>query len=293
MHGLTDHAERCLTETSFSYAELRTRLTRRAIDGHLAAGALVRLRKGTYLAGDCPTVLLDAARHGGRLDCISLIHSLGVFVLARPAMHIQMDPKATRAEPRSDGVVRHWRRTSARPGALATDLVEALAQACRCQPPRAAIATLDSALHLRLIDEGALAAVFDRLPLRYRALRPLIDGRCESGPETLMRLLRRGLGLEVEVQVRLAGVGRVDFVVGGWLIIECDSEAHHGGWDLQLRDRRRDLAAAALGYTTLRPVAQDIMFAPERVIDAVRGLVAARAAVHNVGRSTPRGRRSG
>jgi very-short-patch-repair endonuclease len=40
-------------------------------------------------------------------------------------------------------------------------------------------------------------------------------------------------------------VGRVDFLVEGWLIIECDSKAHHEGWDKQRRDRRRDLAAAA------------------------------------------------
>ncbi|HWS50320.1 MAG TPA: DUF559 domain-containing protein, partial [Microbacterium sp.] len=67
-----------------------------------------------------------------------------------------------------------------------------------------------------------------------------------------------------------------DFVVNGWLIIECDSRAYHEGWEKQQRDRRRDVAAAALGYATLRPLADDIMFRPHLVRDAVRGLLAGR-----------------
>jgi hypothetical protein len=43
-----------------------------------------------------------------------------------------------------------------------------------------------------------------------------------------MRLLLRALGHRAEVQVRIAGVGRVDLVVDGWLIVECDSRAYHG-----------------------------------------------------------------
>jgi very-short-patch-repair endonuclease len=58
--------------------------------------------------------------------------------------------------------------------------------------------------------------------------------------------------------VWIDGVGRVDFVVEGWLVIECDSRAHHGGWEAQVADRRRDLALAALGYASIRPIAADI-----------------------------------
>ncbi len=274
-----------------SYAELRAHMSRRAIDRELVQGALIRVRKGTFLPGDCPAPLVEAARRGGRLDCVSLLRALGVFVLDREGpMHIQMERGTTRAAPRSAGVVRHWRQTRALRGALHADLVEALAQACRCQEPRAALATLDSAWHLGLVGEADLTEIFRRLPQRYRALHPLLDRRSESGSETMMRLLLRALGVTLELQVVIVGVGRVDFLVDGWLIIECDSEAHHAGWDAQRRDRRRDLAAAALGYTTIRPIAEDIMHDPERVLRAVRGLLAARRSVHNVG--NPRARRS-
>ncbi len=71
----------------------------------------------------------------------------------------------------------------------------------------------------------------------------------------------------------MAGVGRVDMVVDGWLVIECDSREFHQGWKAQLEDRRRDLALAALGYTTIRPAAEDILYWPEVVVAAIVGLL--------------------
>jgi len=131
---------------------------------------------------------------------------------------------------------------------------------------------LDSALHTGVLADGDLDELFEALPRRLAVLRRLIDPRSESGPETLVRLMLRSLGLRFEVQVDLRGVGRVDFVVEGWLIIECDSVAHHSTWDAQRRDRRRDQAAAALGYATYRPIAEDIMWDPAVVLTAIRGL---------------------
>ncbi|MGL4256406.1 MAG: DUF559 domain-containing protein [Microbacterium sp.] len=158
--------------------------------------------------------------------------------------------------------------------------MDALREAVRCQPPRAAVATLDSALNLGLIDRDALGELFASLPRRYGVLRRLLDSRAESGPESLMRLILRSLGAAIEVQVKIVGVGRVDFVVDGWLIVECDSRAHHADWDAQRRDRRRDQEAAALGYATYRPIAEDIMWQPDVVRRALTGLL-----------GIPRGRR--
>lgn len=273
--------------TLLTYSSLREDFTRRQIDRLVSVGRLVRLRKGSFVRADCPVELAEAARLGGRLDCVSLLRLLGVFVLDSRTTHIQMERTATRIPARKETVVRHFRNTGAPRSQLSADLVEAVAQSCRCQTPRAAIATLDSVWHIGLLDEGGIAEVFARLPRRYQALRGLLDRRSESGPESLVRLLVRGLGLEVDLQVTITGVGRVDLIIDGWLIIECDSEAHHSGWLARRRDSRRDLAAAALGYTTLRPIAEDIMHHPEVVARAITGLVAARRNVHNVGSSHP------
>ncbi|MGA7147470.1 MAG: hypothetical protein WBX17_03145 [Microbacterium sp.] len=155
-------------------------------------------------------------------------------------------------------------------------VVDALVQAVRCQTPRHAIASLDSALNKRLIDLDDLADVFVALPARFRTLRPLVDGRAQSGPETLVRLMLLSLGCHVELQVRFDGVGFVDIVVDGWLVVECDSKEFHSSWEQQLKDRRRDLALAAAGYPTIRLTAQDILYHPESVQAALKALVVLR-----------------
>ncbi|WES66242.1 type IV toxin-antitoxin system AbiEi family antitoxin domain-containing protein [Microbacter sp. GSS18] len=212
-------------------------------------GELLRLRKGRYARADIHPALSDAGRLGGRLDCVSLLAAIGVFVRRRHGLHLQLTPGTTRLPARPADAVVHWRESCAAPAALAADLVEALAQAVRCQEPRDAIATLDSAWHHGLVDEAGIASVFARLPRRYHPLRALLDRRSESGAESIMRLMLRSLGASVELQVVVPGVGRVDVVVDGWLIIECDSQAHHDGWDAHKRYRRRDIHAAELGYT--------------------------------------------
>ena len=156
-------------------------------------------------------------------------------------------------------------------------IIDAVAQATSCQSPRAAIATLDSALHKGVVDVDDLDEIFAHVPPRRRVLRGLIDGRAESGPETLLRLMALSLGFTVEVQVRIPGVGRVDLILDGWLVVECDSEEFHSGWLSQKRDRRRDLLLAARGYASLRPIAEDILWHPELVADALRSLRRARS----------------
>ena len=227
-----------------------------------------------YLPAEAPADIVAACRAGGRLACVSALAPVGVFVLDSATLHVHVSANASRLRPAGAGLLRHWGRLRREPHPRATsvDLFDALIQAVACQIPRAAVATLDSALHTGVLADGDLDELFEALPRRLAVLRRLIDPRSESGPETLVRLMLRSLGLRFEVQVDLRGVGRVDFVVEGWLIIECDSVAHHSTWDAQRRDRRRDQAAAALGYATYRPIAEDIMWDPAVVLTAIRGL---------------------
>jgi very-short-patch-repair endonuclease len=264
MENPRELARRILSARFLSLIELAgLGIGRHRASALVRAGDLLRLRNGQYAPPDLPAELVRCGRLGGRLDCVSLLAAIGVFVRSGHGIHVQFSPGTTRLPPRQRDVVAHWRPFRGGRGRLSADVVEALVQACRCQAPRDAIATLDSAWHLGVVDEADIAAVFHRLPQRYHVLRRLLDPRCESGSESIMRLILRMLGAHIDVQVRIAGVGRVDFVVDGWLIIECDSRAHHEGWSAQRKDRRRDLAAAALGYTTVRPLAEDILFRPD------------------------------
>lgn len=266
---------------ALTYPDLRASgATRAGVRSALAEGSLVRARRNVYLDASAPRAVREAQRVGGRLDCVSAVAEAGIFVLDQSGLHVQVEPERSRLRsPHSrttrlsgaQGVVVHWRACDA--GSLHTvPLVEALAAAVRCQPPRAAIATLDNALFTGAIDEEGLAEVFSRLPVRYRVLRPLVDARAEAGSESIARLLLRGQGFDVRVQVQIDGVGRVDLVVDDGIVVECDSRAHHGGWEAQERDRLRDLRLAERGFVVLRPSARMIFSEPQLLARAVAGL---------------------
>ena len=251
-------------------------------------GELTRLRRDRYLMTDAPGVD-RAVRIGGRLACVSLLAMWGVFVFDGGKLHVHLERSMSRLRsPEAGGrsldrrerahLALHWwpLRDDCTRGTVS--LSDALAQAIRCQEARAAVATVDSILHLGLLSVLQVHEVFASLPERYRAILRLVDGSAESGSETFMRLILRQLGVPFRTQVQVDGVGRVDFLVAGWLIIECDSKAHHEGWQMRRRDARRDLAAAQLGLVTFRPLAEDIFYRRVAVMAAVRGLLRAHPA---------------
>lgn len=248
-------------------------------------GALIRVRRDHYaLPGTAPEVL-RAVRVGGRLACTSALALNGVFADDRRT-HVHLDRAMSRmrhperrAVPHSagrGGALLHWQPLlePADGDECSVGLIDALAQTLRCQRPWWALASIDNALNLGLLSEFGLAQVFDGAPDRSRQLRRLVDGRAEAGQETVLRMIVRSAGLRCEPQVTLEGLGRVDLLVEGCLVLEADSRLAHDGWELHVRDRDRDLAAARLGLMTLRPVYQRTMRDPAAVRDAVVNLVA-------------------
>lgn len=264
-------------------------LTSWKIDREVRAGRLVRLRRDHYVV-DSTDAVDRAVRIGARLSCVSLLAFFGVFVFDASDLHVQVGRLASRLRAADDrfrswvrsegeraGVRLHWHDLHEIPPARhVVAVVDAVRTAIICQTPRHAVATLDSALHRGVVTMAELSDVFATLPDRYRVLLSLVDGRCESGPETLVRLMLRRIGADVRVQRRIDGVGRVDFLVDGWLLIECDSRAFHDGWEQARRDRARDIAAARRGFTTVRPVAEDILYRPEQVHADLAAILATR-----------------
>lgn len=262
--------------TIFTRRDLRDAgYSSRQITDAVREGRMLRLRRDRYARCGLGREVAHAARIGGRLTCLSLLQLLGVFVLKVDAVHVHLERNRSRFRGNEGGSRIHWSVPSACPLAHVTLLSEAIRHSVRCQDPRASLATLDSVLHHGLLTLSELEVVFRGLAPRYRVLLRLVDPLAGSGPETFMRVILRTLGLRFETQVDIDGVGRVDFVVEGWLIIECDSKAFHEGWDKQVEDRNRDIAAARLGYVTVRPLASDLLYRPEGVQAAVRDVVEA------------------
>lgn len=272
-----------------SYADLRAEgLSRRQIARQLRSGSIVRARNDVYVSATVPEAMQTAARAGGLVGCVSALALWGVFVQEPAGLHTHLRTNGVIRGP-GNGLVRHWGRLLrvAHPRALVVEPVDALLQAVICQSPRAALASIDSALNRGVVREDELDELFAATPARRLAIRPLIDGRAEAGTETLVRLMARALGGSVDLQVRIRGVGRVDLLVDGWLVIECDSRAYHSDWKTQLEDRRRDLALAARGYVRIRPAAEDILYRPEVVVAAIAGMLRVGRAGH-LGGTRPR-----
>ena len=255
------------------------------------AGTLTRLRRDHYVISEESDSVKAAVRVGGRLTCSSAIAELSgeAFLFERDHIHIHVGRRSSRLRSAVDNRTR-WSRATAEGVRVSWDdltdppagrhlvaIVDSVRALVRCRPEREAIATLDSLLRLRLITMPQVREAVASLPVRFRRIPALLDARAESGPESFLRLILCELGVGFDVQVAIAGVGRVDFVVEGFLIIECDSKMFHEGWEKQREDRRRDLAAAARGYFTLRVLAEDLFHHPERVTRAVRALLASPA----------------
>lgn len=89
------------------------------------------------------------------------------------------------------------------------------------------------------------------LPRAAGWLLDLAQSDAQSGLESLLRLRLHLLGIRLDCQVPVPGVGRVDFVVGGRVILEADGKENHSQAKRHA-DLKRDAAASALGYETLR-----------------------------------------
>lgn len=246
------------------------------------ARELIRVRRGHYALPRTDARVLEAVRIGGVLGCVSALERLGVWVAEHPFVHVSLHHSASRLRsPRDrhrplsaenrDGSVLHWWPTLGPNDGAMLSVIDALAQIVRCQPRPLAVSSLDSALHEKIIDESALDRVFEAVPLHFGALRRDIDSRSMSGLETIVRLMVKDAGLRCEPQVTFAGLGDVDLVVEGCIVIETDGHQNHDKLEHRRRDYARDAALAARGYIVLRFNYRQVVHQPEVVMAAIRG----------------------
>ena len=75
----------------YSTRGLRNRgLSAREISRHVASGRLVRVRRGVYAAEDADPTIIEAARIGGRLTCVSALAHSGAWAMPFPDIHVRV-----------------------------------------------------------------------------------------------------------------------------------------------------------------------------------------------------------
>ena len=240
-------------------------------------GAVVRLRRGAYALQDADPALTAAIALGGLLACTSAAASLGLPVLIARGIHVIV-PRNW-AHSRRKGVHVHRRDLSAGERAgVTTSLLRTVIDCARELPLREAVVICDAALRagldpLALRQVAASARGHGAAAVRETVARA--NPLAESPIESCLRLIAERFGA-VTVQPWIDGVGRVDLVLDGWLVLEADGFAHHSDRESYREDRRRNNALAALGYTVLRFTYEDVVHDGDRVAELISRVVEAR-----------------
>ncbi|GMA28153.1 endonuclease domain-containing protein [Arenivirga flava] len=251
----------------------------------LADGRLIRVRQGWYALPLTAADALAAARVGGRLDCISALASWGCWTPERCGLHVAVDGHAIRLRHPDDhrrrldpaaAVTVHW--NDDQPGdRLVVPIERALRQMVQCQPVEFAVAVADSALSSTQGRRPLIShSIWRAIAATHRSAHLLleVDPNSGSGTESVFRIrLLMRCGLRPRAQVKIRGVGRVDFVLGRRLVIEIDSETFHANPAQYHADRRRDSLLSARGYRVLRFTYQQVMDDWPLVESAVLGAV--------------------
>ncbi|WP_084105117.1 type IV toxin-antitoxin system AbiEi family antitoxin domain-containing protein [Demequina sp. NBRC 110056] len=237
-------------------------VTRESLEDSVATGAVVRARRGVYCLPGADRDVLAAVNLHGSISCVSALARHGVALRRRyREPHVTVPHSFSRqGRDLRAMTLHHVNAVQPGQGLVPCEPVErALDVAGRCLSARDHLIAVDSALHQGLVRPNQIAAFTASSRERRGWLLAHMDGRAESPGETLARLDCAERGLAVHPQRFIAGVGRVDLVVEGRVVVEVDGRAFHSDPEQFKRDRRRDRRVTRSGMPVLRFAATELL----------------------------------
>lgn len=250
---------------------LRSRLPRAATTRAIAAGALLSPRRGVVAVPDLPSERMHALRMGGVLSCASAAVALGLELLDEPIeVHITV-PRGTRVRP-EPAVVVHRRDVASVD--WATTPARTAADCARCLPAMQALVVIESVLRRGVSRDEIEQHLWGQGCGEPLSVLRQAHARSGSSGETVGRVTLQAAGLAVEPQVFIRGVGWVDLLVEGKVVVEIDGLAYHSDAKQFAADRRRDAALTGMGYRVLRFTWFDAVRRPGYLLAMVRQALA-------------------
>lgn len=246
-------------------------------------GELIRVRQGWYAPPTLAAPLQRAVRVGGVLGCVSALHVRGLATIEPVRPHVCVTHGAARLRSpddhrrrrsAKDEAVVHWSRRASSGARVLQPVPEAVVAMAFCQPVERTIAAVDSALRAGALSRQVWSGIQAGLPSSMGSALAIADARSESFIESVARCRLLGLGYRPALQVLVAGVGRVDMMLGPRLVLEFDGWAYHGDVEQFERDRRRDAQLAARGFCCLRFSYRQVMDRWHEVRSAIAGALA-------------------
>ncbi|AOT03576.1 hypothetical protein ASPU41_09760 [Arthrobacter sp. U41] len=236
----------------------------------LADAGIRQVRRGVFALPECRPDLEAAIRHNARVTCASAAGHYGLWLRDPPAQH-----HLACNHGRGSGFIRHRTvRFEGHPVLPLAAVEDVVLHALTCLAPPASAAIATSAMRLHGVPLELLKAQLtaDRSGQVRKALDQL-DLRAESIVEVDAQHLFTTNGIGYDAQVYLPGIGRVDFLIEGYLIVEVDGFAYHSSREALRRDLGRNNASTLSGFAVLRYMPEHIWFEPERVVAEIRAVL--------------------
>jgi very-short-patch-repair endonuclease len=231
-------------------------------------GEIRRVRRAHYATSSALPAAIAAVRVGGRLAGQSAARSYGLWSGFFDGIHVALPRNASRLRTNlapsrsaeltpdtSQGtVILHWiDAQSTAKECWRASVPDTLWQMVRWSNAETAVACLDTARTLFGYSDVALDRVFQSATVADRLLVRRSRPGSDAGTESVVRQRLAQSGVQVEQQVAIPGVGRVDMIVTGTRIaIEVDGREFHSREDSFENDRRRDALLTSLGYVVIR-----------------------------------------
>lgn len=240
----------------------------------VADGTLLRLNRAWLAHPEVNPSIVTAIRAGGVLGGASALRSYKIWV-TEPPSDVVVATLPWQPVGAEEGVQRLWRRfTTDAPHEWRVTVADALQQYLPQARRLDGIATLDSALHNRMLTPAELPELQGRLPARCRHWFRQLDSRCEAGTESIVRVAASDRGWIVEPQVPF-DEGRLDLVIDGWLCVECDSREWHSSAEQTSRDHQRTQRILAAGGRPIRLKYADVVHNLDNTMDGLARVLAA------------------
>ncbi|WP_394938192.1 DUF559 domain-containing protein [Psychromicrobium sp. YIM B11713] len=263
-----DEVERMMTKNHgiCRFSHLRgLGLTRYQIRDLVDAEFLRKTARGTYSLPNADPVLVKVAGLNLSVTCVSAATYHDLWVLRAPVqIHVVVD----KGRHVPDYVMHRGHRNSRQ---LVAPVLDTVVHALRCLPGLEALVIAESAVIKGALDLAELLMMFSgERDWKIRQLINQLDLRSGSPMETVARVLMLNAGFAIEVQRFISGVGRVDFLVEGTLVVEIDGYDFHSSKTQFDNDRRRLNALSQMGIPLLRFSGKQVISAPEEFVQRIR-----------------------
>ncbi len=254
------------------------RTERRQVARLVEANDLLSHPHGVIAVPGTEEAIILARIHGGAMTCRTAVCYYGYPTTGpEQPIHVAVPDKRRFAPVRRE--VLHVERALTPPSPTSFPVAPvdlALARFLRCHPSaEAPVMACDAALHEEDTTPDAIKALLHGPgSARARSRLRLASPRSRSPLETLARLQLHRASIPFEDGVVIPGVGEVDIVVDGWLVLELDGYAYHVGEYQFGRDRHRDRELMRRGFRVARFTAKDVR--QGKVAQEVPGLLLSR-----------------